>query len=469
LLGCSLDSVSCDDSVKGITHIKDGALSLGQEQSRKRKTGRLEMSNSSPGTRMWWNLKSLGAVALVVLVANVHSQALGSELPKNPIGFLTATIKVGNEPATPVFSGDGRRIFVSASRSNQLSIIAVPSGKVLKRVKVGSFPVQPALAGSQGLLYVPNRVSNSVSLINQFSGNLEGTISVGYGPTTPVYDAERKRMYVANWGTGNEGRDASLSVIDTISNTLIRNVPLPSRALQVLVHPAKPKLYVVSNLNAGIITVINANSLEAIGDITVGAYPYKATLSSNGSRLFVPNYVSNSVSTINTETDSLESTLPTNIGPLQPILSKDESQLFVPNYFSKPLSRSVTVIDVAGDQPPRQIRVAPRPGDSATGKLGKRLFVPSTKQGAISVVSESDLRTIGQITLPAIPGTPVIDRGGRWLYVAHPGSDTVSFVDLTRAPARVQPAPARRLAPIPELVKPSHLVTAPMRPMQPIT
>jgi YVTN family beta-propeller protein len=373
------------------------------------------------------------------------------------MGRVMSMVKVCRAPLAPVLDQNGSRLFVPCVGGDAVAVLNVSERSLLKTIRVGASP-QALVQSSDGAdLYVANGRSGTVSVVDLTSLEVRSTIKVGEGPSALAFDRKRSRVYVANWGSGDAGAGASLSVVDPQLDLATATIPLPERASQVILHPSQPYLYVVSNKSAGVVTVVDLESLTIFESISVGSYPVGAVLNRSGSLLFVANYVSNSLSTIETGAHELVSTVPAGLGPLAPVTTAQGSSVYVSNYFSKPLSRSITRVGMDGVGSATKLRVNRRPGPAVANALGSRLFVPSTKDPLVSVISLAPFRVVGRVDVSSVSARPEISKDGRWMYLAHTDQDAVSFVDLRRASSPPPPATQPRREP-PSPLKPPHIL-----------
>ncbi|HZN78976.1 MAG TPA: beta-propeller fold lactonase family protein, partial [Mycobacterium sp.] len=262
----------------------------------------------------------------VSVINTVTGQAVGSP------------IVVGSAPTGVVASLDGAYVFVSNRNSGTVSVIRTSDNKVIDinpatpttvdAIKVGSQPEMLAIntstittatgeiaAGAR--LYVANYASNTVSVIdisnpvapkvidtNPATTTTVDAITVGSNPRGIAFaeTVNGPRVYVVNRTGG------TVSVIDAVTNKVVD------------ANPATP-------------TTVDA--------IKVGTTPQLIVVSPDGTRAYVTNYGSNSVSIIDTATNKVvdanpatPSTVDAIAVPSTPVgvgLSKDGSLLYVAN------------------------------------------------------------------------------------------------------------------------------------------
>lgn len=95
---------------------------------------------------------------------------------------------------------------------------------------------------------------------------------------------------------------------------------LPAALAGLLLGPASPAhavgtvLY-VPNTFANTVSVVDTSSDTITATIPVGQWPYYTAVTPDGSQVFVPNYRSNTVSVISAATDTVTATIPVSSGP----------------------------------------------------------------------------------------------------------------------------------------------------------
>ena len=200
------------------------------------------------------------------------------------------------------------------------------------------------------MVYVTNRTSGSVSVISTVDNKVVNTITVGTQPESIIFNADGTRAYVTNYGS------KSVSVIDTTLAqqpkviATISNVGTNPRGIAYVQTANGPRVY-VANSGAGTVSVINASTNKLIDTkpsttltvdpISVGSAPQQIAVSPDGTRIYVTNQNSNSVSVINTATNAIDgAAIAVGSKPAGVALSADGSTLYVANG-----DDSVSVVD----------------------------------------------------------------------------------------------------------------------------
>lgn len=146
---------------------------------------------------------------------------------------ITRRIVLPEPPSGLALSRDGATLYVTnASAAGCVRFVDVASGQVNGVVRAGHTPLAPVLGDDGGRLYVCNRFTNDVSVIDVASRKEVARIGVVREPVAAALGAGGRFLFVANLlpAGASDGPvvRASVSVIDTTSNSAAATVPLPN-------------------------------------------------------------------------------------------------------------------------------------------------------------------------------------------------------------------------------------------------
>jgi len=223
-----------------------------------------------------------------------------------------------------VWARDGSAIFTSgtAGAINRIKLeqgvasfgaaIALPGpGGVGNAVPAGL-----ALSADDATLYVCLSRNNTLGVVDLRSGEFKAQIPVGVAPYAVALAGEK--AYVSNWG----GRHPAPGEPSADSSGTL-----------ALINP------VTGVAASGTVSVVDLAQGKEIASVTVGLHPCGLALSRDGSRLFVANANSDTVSVIDTATTEVVETievaptggLPFGSAPNAVALSADGTALYVAN------------------------------------------------------------------------------------------------------------------------------------------
>jgi YVTN family beta-propeller protein len=163
--------------------------------------------------------------------------------------------------------------------------------------------------------YVVNAQDNTVSVIDAASNKVVATIPVGGFPQAVATTPDGAHAYVAN------SFDNTVSVIETASNTVVETIPVGSAPSGVAVTPDETRSYedddgshqplaYVTNGGDNTVSVIDTASNTVVATIPVGNTPTGVAITSDGTHAYVGNFFDDSVSVIETGSNTVVDTIP---------------------------------------------------------------------------------------------------------------------------------------------------------------
>ena len=192
------------------------------------------------------------------------------------------------------------------------------------------------------------------------------------------------------------------------------------------------------------VSVIDTLTNSEIATIPVGAGPETVAVNPAGTRVYVPNQTSGTVSVIDTATNSVVATIPVGSQPFGVAMTPDGSRAYVTNR----ASNSVSVIDAGTNTVTATIAVGVGPLGLAVTPDGTRAFVANELSNSASVIdtaTDTAVDTIGLGTRPSfVAFTPdgaravVTTTTSGNLYVVDTATNTVAgFIPVGSGPRGV--------------------------------
>jgi YVTN family beta-propeller protein len=197
---------------------------------------------------------------------------------------VIATIQVGECPEGVMITPNGTRAYVTNCSSHTVSVIATDNNTVIATIQVGEYPKGVAITPNGTKVYVPNFHNATVSVIATDSNAVIATIEVGKEPIGVAITPNGTRAYVTNSG------NATVTVIDTDSHAVIATIPVESEphgshAQQIALH------------DFSIILTFQPRFLRGVA------------ITPNGTRAYVTNEDSDTVSVIVTDSNVVIATI----------------------------------------------------------------------------------------------------------------------------------------------------------------
>jgi len=240
---------------------------------------------------------------------------------------VTRRIALPEPPGGLALSPDGGTLYVTnAAPAGCVRFVDVASGQVSGVVQIGHTPLSPLLSADGARLYVCNRFTNDVSVIDVASMKEVARVGVIREPVAAALSPDGRFLFVANLlpAGASDGPTvrASVSVIDTTTNSVAATVPLPNGSTGVrgiCVSPDGAYVYVAHILaryqmpttqlergwmNTNALSILNASSQTLVNtvlldDVDAGAAnPWAAACSADGAFVCVTHAGTHEISVI---------------------------------------------------------------------------------------------------------------------------------------------------------------------------
>jgi YVTN family beta-propeller protein len=242
-----------------------------------------------------WLLAPAPVLALNAYITNYSSNTVsGIDTATNTV---IATVPVGRAPYGVAVTPDGSRVYVTNNVDSSVSVIATATNMVIgSPIPVGPSPLGVAVTPDGSRAYVANIESDTVTVINTTTNTVvPPPIPVGPRPVGVAVTPDGSKVYVGNLGNFDPScgpvpcKPGTLSVISTVSNTVIKTIPVGSLPQGVAVTPDGSRVYVAGYLasDVGAVWVIDTATDTVITLVTVGNNPRGVAVSPEGSKVYV--------------------------------------------------------------------------------------------------------------------------------------------------------------------------------------
>lgn len=319
-------------------------------------------------------------------------------------------------PTSPELSGDTYR------NLGDLKNLLV--GGPYCSISVGTEPYQMVAVGN--IVYVANQGSNNVSVIDTTDDNtVIATIPVQGQPYGAAYNSTSKEVYVANLASSTVSViDADPAHVGTTYNTVTHNVTVGVEPYYVA--SLGTKMYVTNNIS-GTVSVINTSTHAVTATTTVGVAP--RGIKAHGTDLYVANFGSVSysgvaqgtVSVIDSTNNTVTATINVGSGPRGVAVNGNE--VYVANWNDN----TVSVISTASNTVTHTIAVGN--GPRGVLSLGSNIYVENYKDGTISVIATGSHSVTATIDVGNTPAG--MTAVGTDIYVSRFTDGVVSILDTT--------------------------------------
>ena len=285
----------------------------------------------------------------------------------------------------------GAEAWVTNQGDDTVSVVDTATGLVLRTVPVGSKPAGVAVSPDGRRVYVTNPEGHSVSVIERAGAVRE--VPAGAGPLG-VAVARDGRVFVADW------YGDTVAVLDPAGAPLA-TLHVGQSPSGLAADPAGTRLY-VANRESDTLSVIDLHTLATLATIPVGRAPFGVTV--QGNRVFVANVQSGDVSVLDSTLLHEVQRLPVGEFPYAVAVTPDGGRVLVTNQHSGTLS----VFDGPDYRPMPDIPVGDYPEGIAMSADGTRAYVAvwmDNKLQEIDVAAGRVLRGIAVGESPRAFGT----------------------------------------------------------------
>jgi YVTN family beta-propeller protein len=245
----------------------------------------------------------------------------------------------------------------------------------------------------------------------------------------------------------NEDLPSGINVIDTATNNVISYVggsltdPGDLTGPGVAVNPAGTKVY-VTNSDKNTVSVIDTATNSVTATVNVGNNPYGVAVTLDGKRVYVANSGINTVSVIDTATNKVTATVNVGDNPCGVAVTPDGNKVYVTNSGNYSIhSNTVSVIDTATNKVTATVNVGNNPCGVAVTPDEKNVYVAnkgySTSDSSISVIDTATNKVIDTVDLGSTPegislrpNEVAITPNGKKVYVACLGAYDSSYVPV---------------------------------------
>ncbi|MEU7811105.1 Hsp70 family protein, partial [Pseudonocardia sp. NPDC049154] len=331
----------------------------------------------------------------------------------------------GSSTAAPSTTSPTQKIPLGPAPVAPSIATSVPIPSLGATIPVGRTPGFIALSPNGRLAYIANRNAGVLTVMDTAGDKVVAVVPVEAGP--PQYLAfapDGTRAYVSIF---NDQRTINLvGVLDTSTNTITSTIPVGVRPFALAVSPDGSKLY-VPNHDSGTITVIDTATETVVHDIRVAPNPHWVAFSPDGTRAYAACHESGVVSIINTADDTVIGEVKVGVSPHSLEVSPDGKWVANVNYDSD----SVTVIDTATEQVVATVPVGRKPQDIAWAPDGRFVYVTNVEGDSMSVVNARTWQVTATLPTGDAPTSLAVTPDGKTAYVTNLTSGTLTEVHLT--------------------------------------
>ncbi|MGN6179251.1 MAG: gliding motility-associated C-terminal domain-containing protein [Mucilaginibacter sp.] len=294
------------------------------------------------------------------------------------------------------------------------SATTAPAGKIYGNVILNSPGAPDGHVPVTGTIYAVPTVSAQPVAQELATGAFTTALNFTGAGNTYTWTNDMPSIGLPASGTGNI---PSFPTINNSNNKVTATIT---------VTPQQIAYAYITNQQTNTVSVINTTSNTVVGTIGVGQRPTGTAVSPDGTKVYITNQFDNSISVISTLTNKVMSTIPLkDSGPTGIALSPDGKTIYVVNLGLN----SVSAIDAASGNVTSTFAVGGYPIGIVVSPDGNNVFVTNGSDN----ISDINLAKGNTTTIPVANGPyeVVISPDGTKLYVTNSGGNTVSVIDVS--------------------------------------
>jgi YVTN family beta-propeller protein len=274
------------------------------------------------------------------------------------------------------------RVYVPNSDEGTVSVIDPERREVVDRFEAGVLPHHVTPSQDMKRLYVTNTVSNSLTVVNPRSGKPVRTI-----PVTDPYN-----LYFTpdgEWAIVVAERYQRLDFVDPESWEPVESLSIPWPGVNHLDFSRNGRYLITSTEFSGQVVKVNLRQRRVTGRVEVGSQPVDVKVAPDGRHFYVTNQGRGGVSVIDPRRMREVDFLPTGAGAHGLAISRDARSLYVTNRDAGSISvidferRRVTDTWQIGGSPD-MIQISPDGRELwTTGRYHSSVYVVGTRSGKL--------------------------------------------------------------------------------------
>jgi len=189
-------------------------------------------------------------------------------------------IPTGAEPEGVLVMPDGKTAYVTSEVADMVHVVDTTTGAVTKNILVGTRPRRFILTPDQTELWVSCELSSEIYIIDTATNEIKGDSLIFVPPGFREEDVTPVGMAVTRDGSKillSLGRANHVVIIDGKTHDVLQYVLVGKRAWSVDLSSDETRAYVANGLSDDI-TVIDMASMKPIRSVPVGRVPHSVVI-----------------------------------------------------------------------------------------------------------------------------------------------------------------------------------------------
>ncbi len=301
-------------------------------------------------------------------------------------------------------------LFVALRDADAVAAVDMGTGEEVARIPTGVVPLSVLMTPDERYLFVANTGGvistdeNRLTVIETATHQVAAVIEADIGPLDLTVSADGQLVYVTN------SESKSISVIDVASLTRRTRIRVPISGERgpygVAIHPDGKRLY-VTDINGNQVLIVDTARRATIGRIDVIEDPRSLVISADGKRLYVSggdfdDDGDGGISVIDTESESVVTTLRMDGGIFRLALSPDGSRL----YATDRANAQLIVVDVAQNRVVNSVQVLPEgeeTRDLFVSRDGSQIYVANQNSNELVIFDAESFQILRTLSFEDRP------------------------------------------------------------------
>jgi YVTN family beta-propeller protein len=293
---------------------------------------------------------------------------------------------------------------------------------------------------------VANKSEATVSLVDTRDGRIRATLPTGNAPHEVAISPNGKLALVGNYGTRAEP-GSSLTLIDIPAASVVKTIELDRHQRPHGIVWRNDHLAVVTVEAKRALVTIDVDTGEIVQEISTEAeISHMVAAAPDGSRAFVANIGSDSVTVVDLDRGARIRTIETGKGAEGIAVTPDGGQVWITNRAED----TITVLDAKSLEQLAAVNAGEFPIRAEASADGQHILVTNARGNDLSVFSTRSFEELHRVPFAALSkgddgrlfsdrfgsssvpiGIEIVDALGV-AYVAHANADELSIVDLEK-------------------------------------
>lgn len=304
-------------------------------------------------------------------------------------------------------------LYVVNKVSRDLQVIDLDNGRELFRIHIGMECHEAQVSIDQRFIYLTNygATDSNGSIIKRFNTKTNTIdkifdIGVGINVNGMARLKNKEKLLLVDY-VGN-----SLLVWNSDTGSIVKHIPTKQHRSHLAVpHPKEPRAY-VTNMGSNSVSSIDLDTNKVDEIIPCGKATESIDIRPDGAEVWATNKEDNSVCVINTKTQKVIDVLPTGREPLKIKFSVDGKYCLVANagdgtvsVYDSVTRKQVRTIHIPGKKTlvERILYHTPRPVNILMHPNGRYAYVSNSNASKVEVIDMEEFEIVGNLGTGEIP------------------------------------------------------------------